>query len=429
MKQRNTIQLCVALLIGWWLMWLAVSQSKLNLVIAPSATALAHFAALLVGFALGAAFIRITHRTSAPIDRHQAVQLKTPSPSIRFLVYALGSLSSLLLFRSLQLADAFSTPFFDYHAKLRVSSALTGGLTGIKLLDTMTKAACFPISYGVLLVVLGFDIRPLRMALGICLCNFAMYSYLWQVNYPLVHLFWLAVFYLICRYSDGVRIDWRTPITLVITCLILLASAMNRYGGDDWRPLDAARYYLAGYHMVGFSFYDFHLADSSSILHSHTYGRSSLGFLEQAIEHGAKVVDGGYVAASSENSDFNNTEVPIRTDMAPGVNAFGTLAFTFYRDFGVVGIAAGGFAFGAAIVYSLLNRRQSWLTAGIFYLTASAWMMGMMVSPVEQMYFWFCVLLLAAFRLAEGRHRRPVGPRQYAPTGLRYSISPSNSRK
>ncbi len=406
MKQRNSLDLRVPLLIGWWLMWLAVSQTPWNVALAPSAVALTHFGVLLVAFGLGAAFVRHAHRASASIGKSRVTRLETKSPRVRWLVYGLGLSATFLLLTSLQLAGAFSTDFVEYFAKLRMGSGEEGSLTGIKPLDTLTKLFAFPVSYGLLLVVLASGVRPLRAALAICLCNFALFSYLWQVNYPVIHLFWIAVFYLLGRYIDGAGIDRRTLLALGVVCLLLILSAMNRFGSDDAQLTGAVQHYLVGYHLIGFSFYDFHLSDPNSILHVHSYGRSSLGFLEQLLEHAAKLVGGGYLSASSENSTFNDTAVPIGTALALDFNAFGTLAFTFYRDFGVVGIAIGGFTYGAAVAYGLLNRGRSWLAAGMFYLLAAAWMMGMMVSPVEQTYFWFCLVFLAAFRLASRRRQR-----------------------
>lgn len=412
MKRRNTLAPYVPLLIGWWLMWLAVSQTRLSVAVAPSVAALAHFGLLLASFAMGVAFVRFAYRASASIGKSRIVRLETTVTRVRWMVYGLGLSASLLLLASLQLAGAFSTDFVEYFSKLRMGGGEDGSLTGIKSLDTLTKVFAFPVSYALLLVVLASGVRPMRAALVMCLCNFALFSYLWQVNYPVIHLFWLTVFYLLGRYMDGAGVDRRTLLALAIVGLLLILSAMNRFGSEDAQLMGAVQHYLVGYHLIGFSFYDYHLADPNSILHAHSFGRSSLGFLEQVLEHTAKLVGGGYLAASSENSTFNDTAVSIGTAVALDFNAFGTLVFTFYRDFGIAGIVVGGFTYGAALAYGLLNRRRNWLAAGMFYLLASAWMMGMMVSPVEQTYFWFCLVFLAAFWLASRRRHRAHLPRR-----------------
>lgn len=406
MKRSNTLAPYIPLLIGWWLLWLAVSQTPLSVAVAPSAPAIAHFGLLLASFTVGVAFVRLAYQASASIGKSRVARLEITAPRVRWMVYGMGLSASLLLLVSLQLAGAFSTDFVEYFSKLRMGGGDDGSLTGIKPLDTLTKVFAFPVSYGLLLVVLASGVRHMRAALVMCLCNFALFSYLWQVNYPVIHLFWLTVFYLLGRYMDGAGVDRRTLLALAIVGLVLILSAMNRFGSDDAQLMGAVQHYLVGYHLIGFSFYDYHLADPNSILHAHSFGRSSLGFLEQLLEHAAKLVGGGYLAASSENSTFNDTAVSIGTALALDFNAFGTLVFTFYRDFGITGIVIGGFTYGAALAYGLLNRRRSWLAAGVFYLLASAWMMGMMVSPVEQTYFWFCLVFLAAFWLATSRHRR-----------------------
>lgn len=393
------------LLIGWWLFWLVMSQTPLNIAVSPSPTAVLHFVVLLLAFAEGFAFIRLVDGDSASMGPRSVTTLPYDSRKLRWLVYGFGSFATVLLIVALYLSGAVTTSFLEYFAKLRMGAQEAGPLTGIKPLDTLTKAFAFPVSYGLLLVVLAGGVKAFKPALTICLLNFALYAYLWQVNYPIVHLFWLAFFYLVSRFVDGFRIDRRTLTGLALAFGMLVLSAMNRFGSNEKQLFGAARVYVAGYHLIGFSFYDYQLANPHSILHTHSFGRSSLGFLDLLVELVARKVGVDYVAASSENSVYNDVAVPIGVGQLQDFNAFGTLAFSFYRDLGVVGIALGGFLYGGAIAYGLLNLRRNWMAGGMFYLLASAWMMGMMVSPVEQTYFWFCLVFLVFARLAS----RPWG--------------------
>lgn len=427
MKRPGKLSAYIALLAGWWLLWLGVSQTPWNVAIAPSFMGLTHFAVLLISFVAGAAFVEVAFRASAPTGKRPTSHAEKAVPRIRWLIYGLAISSSLLLLVSLHLAGAFATDFVEYFSRLRMGSGPDGSLTGIKLLDTLTKVFAFPTSYALLLLVLASGVRLLRPVLAICVLNFVCFSYLWQVNYPFIHLFWLAFFYVVGRYVDGAGVDRRTFVGLSIVLLLLVLSAMNRFGSEDSQLMGAVQHYLIGYHLIGFSFYDYHLADPNSILHVHSFGRSSLGFLEQLLEHAAKLFGGGYLAASSENSTFNDTAVSIGAGNAIEFNAFGTLAFTFYRDFGIVGVFIGGFAYGAALAYGLLNRHRNWIAMGIFYLLAPAWMVGMMVSPIEQTYFWFCLVSLAMIALASRLRNAATAPharRQDPSPGPQSALSP-----
>lgn len=393
------------LMIGWWILWLVISQTTLSIVVPPSTTAIVHFVVLLTAFAVGFCFVRLTYRASASNSRRAVVSLAASSPKIRWMMYGLGTLATLLLLTSLYRAGAFTTSFMEYFAKLRVGALESGELTGIKLLETLTKVFAFPVSYGLILMILGAGVRHFRLALAICLLNFALFCYLWQVNYPIIHLFWLAFFYLLSQHSEGVAFNRRTLIGLALAFALLVLSAMNRYGSDDGQLFGALQRYVVGYHLIGFSFYDFQLADPNSILHAHSFGRSSLGFLEQIVEHVSRLIGVDFIAASSENSTYNDNAVAIGIASAGDFNAFGTLAFTLYRDLGVIGILIGGFLYGGVLSFAMLKLRRNWMAAGVFYLLASAWMMGMMVSPVEQTYFWFCLVFLASARLVSKRWR------------------------
>ena len=184
---------------------------------------------------------------------------------------------------------------------------------------------------------------------------------------------------------------------MVVLFLALLISAANRFGGD---VVGGIQHYMVSYHLIGFSYYDYQYHDPKSILHTLSYGRSSLGFLDQMLEIISRFFDFDYKSASVENADYNNQDVEIGRHEIRETNAFGTLLFTFYRDFNIAGIAVGGFLYGAVVTYARYRGVQSWRARGYFLFLASAWMVGMMVSPLEQTYFWFTVLALAFIGLA-----------------------------
>lgn len=247
-----------------------------------------------------------------------------------------------------------------------------------------------------MLTVLAVGVRQNKFTLLLCIFNFLAFSYLWQVNYPLIHLFWILTFYSLIEWQRRGSFDTRTALVLLAILSILLASAANRFGGEI---LGAVQHYIVNYHLVGFSFYDYQYQDPRSILHVHSFGRSALGFLDQALEQVSKMVGGSYTAASSENSTFNNEAVDIGLHETRETNAFGTLLFTFYRDFHLFGVLVGGFGYGAATTYALYRSASNWPGFALFILFASSWMIGMMVSPLEQSYFWFVAVALVVLSI------------------------------
>lgn len=381
----------IHLLVIWWVGWILLSCTSLNEFIHPSWQTIFQLSLLVVMFYLGYLTVewRWSHSKSNGFARRRTLVLDHAHMHRLFFLAAITCMLALLI--ALIRSGAFSTEFFEYYLKVRKNEATLGSLTGIHLLDVLTKILIFPSSYVILVVILASEIRAHKSVLFLCIVNFLSYSYLWQVNYPLVHLFWILVFFGIMQIYQTKLINFRVFGILVILFIALLASSANRFGGDI---IGGLQRYIIGYHLIGFSFYDYQLHDPNSILHIHTFGRSSLGFLDQMLEGFLKMMGSAYQAASFENAAFNNDAIDVGLKEVKEFNAFGTLLFGFYRDFNIMGIIGGGYAYGAIITNSLYRSSKEWVHGAIFMILASSWMMGMMVNPIEQAYFWFSFVAL-----------------------------------
>jgi len=386
----------VYLMAGWWAFWLGAALTPLNIFVSPPWSVMSQFGVFIAVFLLGHLLMLVltTGRAGVaalPSGRGRA----QPTPPAEFrlrtmlMAMALGCLLIMLL--SLHKAGAFSESFIEYFIKLRRGELSGESLTGSGLLDVATKAIVWPMSYTLAVIALALRIGPLRGVLVVSALNIALFSYLWQVNYSLIYLFWFFVLYLVVGMARGLPVD-RKALGLVLLLVVALAAvAANRFGGD---VLGGLQRYMFGYHMAGFAFYGHHFQDPSSLLHDHSLGRSSLGFLEQAVEIVSRRLDLGFVAASSTNANFNNETVDLgRIELIEG-NAFGTFLFGLYRDFHFVGIVAGGLLYGALVTLMLQRSRRHWGAGAAFYVLASSWMVGMMVNPIEQVHFWFALTLI-----------------------------------
>ena len=383
-------------LAAWWLLWLLVSHSELNEFLAPSPWAVAQFMALVAAFLAGHALVRQQAALGLRLLQPRTRTLRFDSSRMRLALQGSALVSTAMLLLSLRLSGALSDDFVEYFARLRLDEGGVDGLTGIRVLDVLTKIFAFPMSYTVILVILATDARHFRFTLLLCIVNLLCFSYLWQVNYPLIHLFWFLVFHSLLQAHRKGRFDSRVTVVVLVLFLTLIASAVNRFGGD---VIGGLQRYIFGYHLIGFSFYDHQLQDPNSLLHAYSYGRSSLGFLDQMLEAASKVVGVSYQAASFENSNFNDQAVDIGLHESREFNAFGTFLFSLYRDFHLVGILAGGFVYGAVATHALYSSARNWLCGALFLVLASAWMMGMMVNPLEQAYFWFTIVALGLLAL------------------------------
>lgn len=385
----------VYLMAAWWAFWLVAAVTPLNIFASPPWSVLSQFGVFIAVFLLGHFLMLVLSPghpgPAAPPADGGSPRAQAPGVRMRTLLMAMALGCLLIVLLSLHRAGAFSDTFIEYFIRLRRGELSGESLTGSGLLDVATKAIVWPMSYTLVVVALALRIGPLRGVLVVAALNIVLFSYLWQVNYSLIYLFWFFVLYLVVGMARGLPAD-RKALGLVLLLMVALgAVATNRFGGD---VLGGLQRYMFGYHMAGFAFYGHHFHDPSSLLHDHSLGRSSLGFLEQAVEIVSRRLDLGFVAASSTNADFNNETVDLgRIEVIEG-NAFGTFLFGLYRDFHFVGIVAGGLLYGALATLLLQRSWRHWGAGAAFYVLASSWMVGMMVNPIEQVHFWFALTLI-----------------------------------
>ena len=382
----------------WWLIWLGLSVSPFNQFKGPTGASVAQFLLLVASFFAGYAAMKWFRPFNCEIQPIPARGLHVEKPSLRRALNLAAFGSLVLLLVSLTMSGAFRTSFIEYFTRLRLSAlpGVQAQVTGIRALDVLTKILAFPLSYTILVITLSVETFRLRMAFFVAVANFISVAYLWQINYPLIHLFWVIVFYVIVTAQQRGRYNEKIILLIIGVCGVLIFSAGNRYGNG---LLGGVRRYIVGYHLVGFSYYDRQYSDPTSILHDHTYGRSSLGVLDQMLEVSLKRASVDYHAASFENAAFTDSAIDIGSRESMEFNAFGTIVFTLYRDFHFFGIAIGGFIYGAVVTFMRYQCHRSWSTGALFLMLASAWMMGMMVSPLEAAYFWFVIVALEFFKI------------------------------
>jgi oligosaccharide repeat unit polymerase len=377
----------------WWLLWLALSISPLNELTAPSWIVIAQYLVLLVAFFAGHAAIKWFR----PFDRMpRSDPLRDLHPERKRVSFALTAavlLCSALLAIGMKLSDALEMSFVEHFIRMRANQTEgdATSLTGVRALDVLTKILAFPLSYTIIVSLLAIELKAFKSLFALCVVNFLCFVYLWQVNYPLIHFFWFLVFYTLLTAERCGSFNSKIIVSAGLLIGLLIASATNRGGAG---VLAGIQHYIINYHLIGFSFYDFQYHDARSILHETTFGQSSLGFIDQMLHGVLKRMSVDYSAASFENSAFNDVPIDLGARVSLQFNAFGTILFTLYRDFAFIGIVIGGFIYGGAATLARYRSKYSWHAGAIFLLLASAWMMGMMVSPLEEAYFWFTIIAL-----------------------------------
>jgi hypothetical protein len=282
-------------------------------------------------------------------------------------------------------SGVFSKSYLNYFAEVRGTEAdLTGGATG---LDKILAFLAFPFSIFCLILGLVVDrVKHISITAGFFLL---LYSYVYQVNYPIMYSFHII---LMTSFLRGLS---KSFISVLVVCLLLvLMAASMRYGSFDF--IGVLNYYLVNYHIVGFSLYDYYFYDEQGLIHQHTFGFSSLGGISQSllIVIDKLGVDGELL---STTNSYISKPVVVGVDGVTKSNAFNTMIFTFFRDFSYFGIFLGGGAYGFFTFRAYFKSITSIYSRVVFVVLSFSWMIGFMISPIERPYFWFCLIFSFIF--------------------------------
>lgn len=398
MKFNKSIKYYIIFLVFWWCLWLIASKTEINEFNSPSTKIITHYILLIVSFIIGSFTVRLFWEINKNSNNKIInIEIFDKYYIEKFIILILCVILSIILLYGMYRANAFADSFTEYHMKLR-RIGLNYYLTGLKPLDLFIKLIGYPFSYSIFVYSLAKSIKNNKGIITLSVMNMLLYSYLWQVNYPIIHMFWILIIINIITFNKYKTVNKKFVVICLLMFILLICSSLNRFGGNIKGAL--FRYFI-GYHLAGFSFYGYHIENCESILHVCSFGRSTIGYIDQTIDILLRIIGSSYTSASLENANYNMIPVELGSSHERLVNAFGTILFSFYRDLGLCGIIIGGILYGASVTYNLIYITKNWLNQAFFLILASSWLLGMMVSPVEQSYFWFSIIFLKIINIFE----------------------------
>lgn len=388
----STSKVAAAVMSIWWFVWLLISQTEYNIFLSPSPQVFFQFIAFVLSFVVGSSYAyMLTLKLGLSLQNGGSGTL-TASPqmsSLHSILYRVNLSCFGFLVLNLWISGAFGISFEEHFYRLRRGGELTQVLTFNKYTDAATKVIIWPIIYTSIVISLAVNSKIFDKIILISVLNIVLHCYLWQINYPFIHIFWIFLFFIISKR----RLDRRKSVGkffyVILFLVLLIQISSYRFGGD---LIGGMKRYIYGYHLAGFSVYDYHYNLTQSVIHQHTFGLSSLGVFEQLFESLLRLLNIKYYAASAQNGDYLNDTVDIGIIETFQANAFGTFLFGLYRDFSLLGVLFGGFIYGAVTWRLSCLGLRDWRAMACFYVLASSWMMGMMVNPIEQPHFWLAIL-------------------------------------
>jgi hypothetical protein len=205
-----------------------------------------------------------------------------------------------------------------------------------------------------------------------------LYSLFFQTNYMIIYLFLIA-----CLIMIEGKINYVFLATLLI---ILLLIAFVRAGRTD--IFAVIQRYFIDYFTLGFNILSYLLEYENSYMNKHTFGMSFLVPLDQIISRTFNVDSPIW---------FNNQimlmeKFPLTNNPLYQPNAFGTIGFILYKDFGLGGAILGGLSVGFA--FFILNINNTPIKKMSSYYFAYYVLISVMVPPVIQLWFWMGLVYL-----------------------------------
>lgn len=246
--------------------------------------------------------------------------------------------------------DYALNPFFKsafhlfIHRILIIPSILALYIIGLKNHFYFSKNKLFKIS--IVLLVIDSIVMFGRLNLYYMLLLYFFSAFLTS-NYKSIIVFILN------------KIKFSNVFIIAIFLSILLLLTILRSVEDSGFLMSSIASFI-DYNIIGFKIFDANLWNPKSIIHIHTYGRSLLGQIDSVFSILYRLlIDDTFLPANSENAKYLDTFIDIGEKESNPVNAFGTIFFTLYRDFGYFGILLFPFFLGFIINWFSLKFKST----------------------------------------------------------------------
>jgi len=189
------------------------------------------------------------------------------------------------------------------------------------------------------------------------------------------------------RIKSRFKVSASNVVAVLMLVLTVAGLTTWRLGGN-FDLAYVAEHYVVTYHTGGIALFNEKYNDPDSRLRTETtYGRSTLGGIEQYLAVGLRRIDSGYRAASSETGAAMDERTTIGyANRSPiTLNAFNTILYTLYLDGRHLYIVLAGILYGMCVMYKYKEYIVNQKVVNIIYLNILVYIgvMGLFNSPLE----------------------------------------------
>lgn len=303
----------------------------------------------------------------------------------------------------LYMSGGLSMSPYDYFLSQRGPHVEHKTGTGIRSIENVMQLIVQPAIISLTMLMCYFFVRAKMISkffTSSVIIVALLYSYFYQANTTVVFLFFAIVSTFILVFF--VRADYLLQRKKLIFTLLFLIFfivffiAANRFGRFDLYGV--LIYYPATYFTISFSFFDHYFTQPNSILFEHTYGESILGYISLIFSLFLRTLGDDFVYTSATVENVFNNSIFINLGLSDDkyVNAFGSILFSSFRDFGVFGVLLVGYFFGFFLFLSKLRYKEPFFGTLHIYLLVIL-IMAFTVSPFDLPFFWNTIICIFVF--------------------------------
>ncbi|MBE3869150.1 oligosaccharide repeat unit polymerase [Vibrio parahaemolyticus] len=385
----------IVALFSFWFISLLGNLYEIADIIRASYYTYAIFSLFMLSFFVGYLFIEFSTKKKSETSSLLSFEFKW--------LYRVAFFILLYVLICLYISGGLTMTPYEYFLSQRGSGVIHKTGTGVRALELIMQLLVQPAIISLISLLCFSIIKSKTLSkryFVLVVLNAILYSYFYQANTTVVFLcFSLILTFSVLLFVPNKALRKRKKVIFLSSIIMVInvfIIAANRYGSLDFFAI--LLYYPGTYFTISLSIFDYYLQNSSSILHSHTFGESIVGYISLFLSLLLRSFgdEFTYTSASVENVTNNAEFINLGSVSEKYVNAFGSILFSSFRDFGAFGVALVGLTLGIFLCLSKSKFSDPFYGAVHMYLLGVL-ILAFTVSPFDAPYFWQTILLIYLF--------------------------------
>lgn len=414
------------LVIGWWFFWLFISTLSITGLRVPEQTTYFLYVAMLLSTTFGGFFyiLIVNNRQKITWPNNSNINIQHPNKlwERHFIIIAYSfvlPIVTFFFFKSIYLFFTLDTLRLYRAAAFGVLDEETSILFGSGQVQLLYYHIVSPLAF--VIFILGaanyvIEKKKHLLFLGSIMLIMQAVMMLGRFVFYQIMVFSVIIFFLdIERHKKNITSLYKNVVKykklkfiFVVLLLVMASVPITLVRGSGAKSIDEIIYRLIiDYHTVGFVIFDNEINNYNSPLNSgHTYGRASLGSIEANIVLIIRRFDRSVKSIPAEHGSHLNKRQNVGYARGPiYMNAFSTIVYPLYSDFGVFGVIIPPFFYGFFLAkYSkkVLSLSRRVYDVALFLLLIYLGIFSIFQAVIESDFWLYIIIIFIALKIRVG---------------------------